>query len=189
MVADKQVDLAVAELTDAVLDDTLSTELVGQHLGHYFCRPGHPILEQRRIGLAELLQYPWATTRIPPRMAAAFPRPPGAAGHIDPFNGDFVPAIELDVPMQLTALIARSDIITTGSLKMVENEVAAGTLALIPTPELKYRASYGFISLKNRLLSPATQAFMQAFRDEEKLVAKREQGLERRYGGRKPQRG
>ena len=188
LVADKQVDVAVAELTDAVLDDTLATDLVSQHLGHYFCRPGHPILKQRRIGLAELLQFPWATTRVPPRVAAAFPRPPGVAGHIDPFNGDFVPAVELDVPMQLPQLIARSDIITTGTLTMVETELAAGTLAVIPTPDLKYRASYGFISLKNRLLSPAAQAFMQAFRDEEKLVAKREQGLERRYAGRRPQR-
>jgi DNA-binding transcriptional LysR family regulator len=181
LVAEKKVDVGVAELTDAVLDDTLETELVGQHLGRYFCRPGHPILAKRRVGLADLLQFPWASTRVPPRVAAAFPRPPGAAGHIDPFNGDFVPAIELDVPMQLASLIASSDVITTGSFTFVEKELEAGKLTAIPTPDLKFRASYGFILRKGRSLSPATLAFMHEFRDEDRVCGEREQHFERLY--------
>ena len=179
--AEKKIDVGVAELSDAVLDDTLQTELVGNHLGHYFCRPGHPILKKRRITLADLLQFPWATTRIPPRIAAALPRPPGAAGYIDQLSGEFVPAIELDVPMQLATLLANTDVIIPGSFTMVEKELEAGTVAVIPTPDLKFRASYGFIHLKNRALSPATQAFMHEFRDEESVVGEREQRCEGRY--------
>jgi len=180
-VAEKQVDIGIAELSDAVLDDTLETELVGNHLARFFCSPRHPILNHRRIRLAELLQFPWATNRIPPRIAAALPRPPGAAGQIDPFNGDFVPAIELDVPMQLATLLGSSEVITPGSFTMVEKELEAGSLCVVPTADLKFRSSYGFIFLKNRSLAPAMEAFMQQFRDEERVVAEREQCLERRY--------
>jgi DNA-binding transcriptional LysR family regulator len=180
-VAEKKVDVGVAELSDAVLDDALQTELVGNHLGRYFCRPRHPILKLRRVTLADLLQFPWATNRIPPRIAAALPRPPGAAGYIDDLSGEFVPAIELDVPMQIATLLANTNVIALGSFSMAEKELDAGTVAVIPTPDLKFRASYGFIYLKNRALSPATKAFMEEYRDEERVVAEREERCQQRY--------
>ena len=109
LVTEKKVDLGVAELTDAVLDESLQTDLVGRHQARFFCRPGHPILGRSRVALADLLEFPWATTRMPRRLAAAFPRPIGSAGHIDAFNGDFVPAIELDVPMHFARLYFRRE--------------------------------------------------------------------------------
>ena len=181
LVAEQKVDVGVAELTDAVLDEALRTEPLARYLGRFFCRRGHPILRHRRIGLVELLQHPWATNRVPQRLATAFPRPPGAAGHIDPFNGDFVPSIELDVPMHLASLVANSDVIAFGSFTMAEKDLEAGTLVVIPTPDVKFRSGYGFILHKNRALSPATQAYMKEFRAEEKLVGERERRLERRY--------
>lgn len=178
---EKKIDVGAAELSDAALDDAIQTELVGNHLGHYFCRPRHPILKKRRVTLADLLQFPWATSRIPPRIAAALPRPPGAAGYIGQLSGEFVPAIEFDVPMQLATLPANTDVIIPGSFTMVEKELEAGTVVVIPTPDLKFRASDGFIYLKNRSLAPATQVFMQEFRDEEKIVGEREQRCEGLY--------
>ena len=43
-VVDKKVDLGIAELSGAVLDDSLQTEMVGRHRAHFCCRSGHPIL-------------------------------------------------------------------------------------------------------------------------------------------------
>ncbi len=180
LVADKKVDLGVAELTDAVLDESLHTEQVGGHLGRFFCRPGHPILRRTRVTLADLLAFPWASTRVPPRLAAAFPRPIGAAGQIDAFNGDFVPAIEVDVPMQL-ARLSSGNVISVGALAMVEDDLNSGKLAVIPTQKINFRASYGFMFLKNRALSPTAQAFMQELRAEEERCKEREQELERRF--------
>ena len=91
-VIEKKVDLGIAELSGALLDDSLQTELVGQHRAHFCCRAGHPILRKRAIALEHLLQYPWATTRLPPRHAAGMPRDTGRAGYVDSFSGDFVPA-------------------------------------------------------------------------------------------------
>jgi DNA-binding transcriptional LysR family regulator len=181
LVRERKVDLGVAELTDAVTDDVFQTELIGQHLARFFCRPGHPILGGSRVTLKDLLAFPWATTRLPPRLAAAFPRPVEPAGYIDPFNGDFVPAMEIDVPMLFAGLSAGGNVIALGALQMVANELNAGVLAVIPAPKVNFRTSYGFIYLKVRALSPGTQAFMQEMRDEEKRCEEREQELERRY--------
>ena len=171
LVTEKKVDLGVAELTDAVLDESLQTDLVGRHQARFFCRPGHPILGRSRVALADLLEFPWATTRMPRRLAAAFPRPIGSIVDIDAFNGDFVPAIELDVPMHFARLTSGGNAIALGAFGMVESELQAGTLAVIPTPGLNIRASYGSIHLKNRALSPAASAFMQEVRDEENRCA------------------
>jgi hypothetical protein len=62
------------------------------------------------------------------------------SGYIDQLSGEFVPAIELDVPMQLAALLANTDVIIPGSFTMVEKELEAGTVTVIPTPALKFLA-------------------------------------------------
>jgi DNA-binding transcriptional LysR family regulator len=181
LVSERKVDLGVGELTDAVSDDSFQTELVGQHTARFFCRPGHPILERPGVTLMDLLAFPWATTRLPRRLAAAFPRHVRPAGYIDSFNGDFVPAMEIDVPMQFGGLSSRSDVIALGAFQIVANELDAGVLAVIPTPKLNIRTGYGFIYLKDRPLSPAMRAFMAELRDEEKRCATRELEFERRY--------
>jgi DNA-binding transcriptional LysR family regulator len=186
-VAERQVDLGIAELTDAHDNQALATERVGAHLARYFCSPSHPIMRRERNSFADLLKYPWATTRIPPRVAAAFPESLGRAGWIDPATGDFVPAIELDVPMQLAAFAAGGDALAIGGHALVERELRAGTLAVVPTAQLHFRAEYGFIWLRHRSLSPAVLAYMQAVREEERMFVEREARLAAVY--RHPRRG
>jgi DNA-binding transcriptional LysR family regulator len=180
-VAERKADLGIAELSDAALNEALTTELVGQHRAHVLCRPGHPLLTRTRVSLADLFKFPWANTRVPPRVASAFPRPPGRAGRIDEPTGDFIPAVELDVPMQLAAFAKASDVLMFGTLGMVEHELEAGVLAVVRVPAFDMRASYGFIYLKNRSLSPASRAYMQFVREQESLIEEREARLERLY--------
>jgi DNA-binding transcriptional LysR family regulator len=180
-VTGRRVDLGIAELTDAVLDDALSTELIGRHRAHPLCRPDHPILGLRRITLKDLLRYPWVHTRIPPRVAASFPRPTGRAGRIDEKTRDFVPAVEIDVPMQLAEFVRDSDALIFGPLGLVERDLEAGTLAIVRTNAFDGRGSYGFIHLKDRSLSPAAVAFIQAVREEEALFVQREVRVAQRF--------
>jgi hypothetical protein len=77
-------------------------------------------------------------------------------------NGDFVPAIQLDIPMQVASLISDYGAIVPGSFTMVEKE--AGLLAAIPTPDLNFRAIYGSVR-QEPLTGPCRpQAFMAQFR-------------------------
>jgi DNA-binding transcriptional LysR family regulator len=180
-VAQGQVDLGIAELADAVENDALATEVVGEHRARIFCRPGHPILERERVLLRDLLAFPWVNTRIPSRIASLFPRPLGRAGSIDESTGDMIPAVEFDVPMQLAAFGNVSDTLVFGVLGLVEGELDAGTLAVVPAPEPEMRAQYGFIWLKHRSLSPGARAFMQAVRDQEVAFVEREARLAKLY--------
>jgi DNA-binding transcriptional LysR family regulator len=181
-VAERRVDLGVAELFDAVLNDSLATEVIGRHHSRVFCRPNHPILARRRVSTEDLLRFPWVLTRVPPRYASAFPRPPGRAGQIDERTGDFVPAIELDVPMRLAEFARGSDALLFAVFGLVEQELERGALVYVRTPGFDLRSGYGFIQLKDRSPSPGVKAFMQAVREQEVLCVEREARLEKVYG-------
>jgi DNA-binding transcriptional LysR family regulator len=181
-VADKKVDLGIAELSGAVLDDSLETELVGQHRAYFCCREGHPILREPAVTMKQLLSYPWATTRLPPRQSGALPRDTGRAGSIDPFSGDFVPAVDVGAPCNLGRLVERTDVLALCTLSLVESDLRNGGVVIVPTQGLDFRASYGFIYLKSRPVSPATQAFMAEFRALEQSLAVHEGELAAVFG-------
>lgn len=183
-VASRQVDLGIAELSDARDNGALRTELVGRHRGHFLCRAGHPVLARAPAGLRELLAYPWAMTRVPKRIAAAFPADLGRAGTLDPATGELVPAIELDVPMQIATFTRDADTLVVCTLSQVERELDAGQLAVVPIALPPFEAEYGFIWLRERSLSPAALAYMQALRDEERLFVEHESQVVARHADR-----
>ena len=180
-VVDRKVDLGIAEPGGAELDDTLSTELVGQRGAHFRCRAGHPILDTRAPSPRQMLQYPWATTRLPPRHAAVLPKDTGRAGSIDSFSGDFVPAVDVGAPTKLGRLIAQTEVLALVPLSLVEQDLRTGQVVVVPVEGLNLRSGYGFISLKSRPLSPATQAFMAEIRVHEQWLANHEVELEAQF--------
>ena len=180
----RAADIGIAEVGGLYGNEEFATELIGQHCGRFFCRPGHPILKRRKVSLPQLLEFPWVATRIPSRIARGLPPSLGAAGKIDSLNGDFVPAIEVDVPMQLAGFLAGSDALAMASLTIMERELLAGEVVLVPMTVPELRAGYGFIYLKNRSLSPAALAYMQEVRAVEAEIVKREAVLAARFAER-----
>ncbi len=170
----RQAELGIAELSDAAAHPELQTELVGQHRAHFFCRPGHPVLQRAPCRWADLLQYPWSTTRLPPRIAQALPADLGRAGRRDATTGDLVPAIELDVPMQLAAFTSDSDTLVLSTFARLESDLAARRLCVVLLALPPPIGEYGFIWTRRRSLSRAALAFMQAVREEERLYAGQE---------------
>lgn len=183
-VATHEVDLGLAELSGVQEDDQFIAEPVGQHQGRVFCRPGHPILSSGGVTLPDLLSYPWMAPCFPPRVATALPRALGRAGTIDAFTGDFVPAIRVDVPVQVAELLAGCDALAFSSLTLMERDLDAGSVAVVATGNVGFRASYGFIFLKDRSLTPAARAYMDEVRAVEAGIVSREAALAERYGDR-----
>lgn len=180
-VLEREVDLGFTELVEASENDALATELVGEHLARFFCRPDHPILARRGIGWQDLFAFPWATTRLPARVGALFGKHTGRAGKIDATTGDFVPTIQLEVPMQIASFAFGTDALILAGYGLLEPELRAGTIVAVPMGELGFRAAYGFIWLRHRSRSPATLAYIDAVREEERAFAKREVELSVRY--------
>ncbi|MCY1406984.1 HTH-type transcriptional regulator GbpR [compost metagenome] len=174
-VASGVVDLGIAEVSALQGRDEFTCELLGEHEGRLFCRPGHPLLAQRSVTLAQTLDYPWVASRIPLRLASKMlPATLGCAGAYDAVNGDFVPAIEIDVPMQIVKFIEYSNALTLGSMSMFERELLAGEIVCLPVHNVALRTHYGFIYLKERSLPPAVQIYMQAVRAVEEDICQRE---------------
>jgi len=170
------VDLGIAEISTLQGQAAFTCELLGEHQGRLFCRPGHPLLSQKRsLTLAQTLDYPWVASRIPLRLAAhLLPATPGRAGTYDALTGDFVPAIEIDVPMQIVRFVENSDALAVGNLSNFEQEIRAGEIVALPLHDLALRTRYGFIYLKERSLPPAVEAYMREVRAVEEKVLQRE---------------
>ena len=177
----REVDLGLAELSGLPADDQFVTALVGQHRGRFFCRPGHPVLKRGPVDLAGLFEFPWVASRIPSRIAATLPQSVGNAGRIDAFSGDFVPAIEIDVPFALAKLMENSDALVFATLALMEKDLEAGKVAPVPTTGIEFRAAYGFIYLKDRSLTPAALTYMQEVLAVEADIVRREEVLARRF--------
>jgi DNA-binding transcriptional LysR family regulator len=177
----RDVDLGIAELSQTLGNEQLITELIGQHRGHFFCRPEHPILRRGPVSMNQLVEFPWLSTRLPLRVASHLPRSIGAAGTIEPLTGDFVPAIELDMLMQIGDFLEHSDALALASLTIMERALLAGDVTVVPTPDLNIHSNYGFIHLNNRSLTPVALAFMQEVRTEEAEKVKREAILASTY--------
>ncbi len=182
-VAARTVDIGIAETSSVEGEEQFATELVGQHCARIFCRPGHPVLGRGPVSLRQLLDFPWVATRLPSRIADSLPGSLGKAGTRDPLTGDFVPAVEIDVPMQLAGFLNGSDALAFASLGIMEADLLAGRAMLVPMRGPEMRAGYGFIYLKDRSLSPSTQAYMAEVRAVEREFGEREALLAARYVG------
>ncbi|TXH89518.1 MAG: LysR family transcriptional regulator [Pseudomonas sp.] len=177
----RTVDLGIAEISALQTNEQFTTELLGEHVGRLFCRPGHPLLSAGPITPVMLFKYPWICPRIPGRASAALPTNLGAAGTLDPQNGDFVPAIEIDVPMHLDSFLHTSDALAINLLSNMEPALLAGEVALVPVTGFTLKANYGFIYLRNRSLAPAAKAYMDEVRALEAEIRAKEQRLAEQF--------
>lgn len=176
------VDLGMAEISMLEGQKQFATELVGRHSGYFFCKAGHPLLGAAPVKLRQLLEYPWVSTRIPYRVSSLLPKELGRAGMIDPMNGDFVPAIEIDVPLQVASFLTHSDAVAPATLTTMEQALRSGEVAVLASSDIPLQTNYGFIYLKNRSLPPAALAYMQEIRAMEREVLQREEMLARYLG-------
>lgn len=174
LVASRAVDIGIADLRGLQNNELFDTELIGQHVGRFCCRSGHPLTKRKHVTLSQLMEFPWLSVRFPPAMAAKLPKPLGAAGTIDPVSGDFVPNIEIDAPVRLATLLPNCDAIGMSILSILKPDLDAGKLALIQINGLEIKSNYGFITQRGRTLTPATIAFMDEVRDIEKGIVKNE---------------
>ena len=172
VILNREVDIGICELGEAVKNVELRTEPLGEHISVFFCRPGHPLLDQRSLTIPDLLDFPWCCTRMPSRLTAHLPADLGLAAGTDPLTGELVPAIEVDVISDVAAVIANSDALCPSALLMFREKLDAGTISFLPFHQPWMMTNYGFVSLKQRTLSPIVLAFMDNVRKvEQELFA------------------
>jgi DNA-binding transcriptional LysR family regulator len=182
MVAAGEIDLGFAELSAALDDPDLATEVVITRPASFFCRPGHPLADRPDTTIEDLVEYPWVLTRLPRRLHVHLPDDVGRAGFWDDLTAEFVPAIETNVLQGFTELATQSDALVAATATIAEADLRAGRLRRISFEEPWFRFHHGFITRRRRTLPPLAEEFMQLVRSIEAELDEREEQLQQRFG-------
>jgi DNA-binding transcriptional LysR family regulator len=171
----RAVDLGVAEISLLENAEKLQVESIAAHQAVLFCRQGHPLLGLEKVLKTDLDNYPLALVRVPPRMAHNFP----GKSSIDAKTGDLIPSIEVENLPTARTVVLGSDAFSATTPLQIEPWLRSGELGILPYEAPWMRLGYGFIYLRHRMLSPATEVYMQLVREIEKEQARRNRELMR----------
>jgi DNA-binding transcriptional LysR family regulator len=169
-----KLDLAVIELSLAAGEPRLATEPLPPHAGHFYCRAGHPLLGENDPTLRQIMKFPLAGTRMPPRVANDFLEL-AQAGAIDPDTGDYVPPVKVDSIGVVKDVVLTSDAVAVAPIAFIAEEIALGKLVPLRARAAWMQTNYGFVSLRGTVPSPAAEAFKDAVRRVEDEVTATEQ--------------
>lgn len=178
-VLDGRCDLGLAELSEAESEPNLEVELVMTRPGYFVCRADHEILRLSRVGFTDLLAYPWACSTVPDRAARLMPPDLGRAGCRK--HGTFQPAVCLDAVSDIVVMAESSDVLCAATLTMVERELEAGRVAVVPYRPPWLRLNAGFIRRRDRTPTPTAEAFMRLVREIDAELEGRERDLTARF--------
>jgi DNA-binding transcriptional LysR family regulator len=173
LVATRIVDVGLAEISTVMGSEELRVEPLGQHEMVLYCRDGHPLLDRAPLTRGDLDAFPQALIRVPPR---GVNRVPGK-GFRDAGLGDQTPHIEVDDLSTARTIVMESDALSTATAVQLEPWLRGGQLRVLPFRANWLRLNYGFITVRDRMLSPAAELFMQRVRDIEAEVAVRNREL------------
>jgi DNA-binding transcriptional LysR family regulator len=166
----RKLDLAVIELSMAEDETLLATEALPEHPGCFFCRAGHPLAQQPRPSLKQVLAYPYVGPRLPQRIARDFLQLV-KVGRIDADSGDYLPPVKVDTVAVAIEVVRHSDAVGLAPLALLAPDVRAGRLLALPLRLDWMHTRYGFVYLRDRQLSPAALAFMAEVRSVEAGMA------------------
>lgn len=181
-VAANNADLGVADISEAEGDASMSTELLGTHQLHLFCRPGHPLFDRSEVHLEEILNFPLTRGPTPKRMEEQMPGMAKRAGLHNLDHQQFLATLDMPTPGLMREVATHSDAIGASPLILLEEDLKAGRLALLRTVEPFLRLHYGVMYRKGRRLPPSAVGFIDSLKRIEAEVARRELELTARYG-------
>lgn len=161
LVRSRAVDLGIAEISTLQDANDLQVEPVGNHRVVFYCRRDHPLARRGRLSKADLDACPVVTVRLPSRVADVFP----GKTRLDRETGELIPSIEVDDLATARNIVQRSDAFGAATPVQIEPWLRSGELRALPFDAPWMRLDYGFIHLRNRMLSPAAVVYMQLVRD------------------------
>ena len=157
---DGQLDLFVADTTEAKRDQRLRCRPLPAEHFVWFCRSRHPLAGRKRITRRDMLRYPIATPRMPEWAREWFAEAAPADSDRCVTSHPSVGTIECENYALLKRLVLSSDCISAALSSTVAVEIAQGEIAAlrVKAPALKTEA--GIVTLRDRTLSPLTDALI-----------------------------
>jgi len=176
-VLSRNVDIGLAATIGADDDDRLATEMVGEYEMFLYCRKDHPLAGCTGLSRNDLDQFPLVSIRIPRGLADVVP----GKSDIDQDTGFLIPSVEIDDLTTARTIIANSDGIGAAMPIQIATQLESGEYKLLGFRRPWLKPSYGFISLRNRSISPAAEIFMKHVLEIDKYTQKKNQMLIEKY--------
>jgi DNA-binding transcriptional LysR family regulator len=164
-------DFGIGEIREAESDPELQTELLGEGQLFLFARAGHALSKENGVELESLLDFPWVGPRIPKVMSYFMSSGDRVFAYLDPKRKRMMPRIHVENYAAMRAIVLESNCISAAPRELIERDISEGRLIAFPIERdwLKFR--YGFITRRERQLSPSATRMMDMIR---RLVAERE---------------
>lgn len=166
----RELDLVIVDIALADRISGLDIEPLPRHPIVFFCRPGHPLLDEATLTAEKVLSYPIAGPRLPLRIAEQL-TPIAGAYVLDPRSGDHFPALRFDSVDAAKEVVRCCDAISGAPKALIEADLRRGELVLLPFAAPRLHTNYGIIRLRSRMLSPAGEAFIDELRAIEHSMA------------------
>lgn len=175
-------EIAVIELSATSNVIELGRELLCDQQVFGVVRPTHPLAHADRPTLRDLLEWPWACSRIPERGARYLAPGPIAAGDFDSKTGHFLPKIVASSLSTALRLVTENDIVGITPLTVAAPYLEDGRLALVRHQSSWMRLNYGFAWDTSVAQSATTRTFMDKMREAEQRERERHDALRRKFG-------
>jgi len=173
---DREVDLAIAFLTSAMDEERMEAEVL-------FCTDPlvivagrkNPLSRRRTLGLADLMNEPWAL--IPEESEFSYAdRVFRAAG-----LGLPAPTVAATSILARLALVARGRFLTITSEPILKFSGYGTVLKILPIQLPSVPFDVGVVTMKNRTLTPAAHRFIDCAREVAKVLATQKPSGRRRW--------
>lgn len=150
----REIELFVADTKELVNDPMLKVINLPSLPGVFFCRHGHPLMQQAQIEWQDLLAYPIALPRLPKYFELylnALSQP----------HGGLRRRIECDNIAMLWSFVAGSNAISIAPELMLQEKFAEGSMQRLPVTGLgEMQTNFGVVHRSTEQLSPAAAAYL-----------------------------
>jgi DNA-binding transcriptional LysR family regulator len=174
---ERELDLVVADVRAAEEDPELQVMPLDERQGHLLVRAGHPLLAHETLALADVVRFHVvASTRLTApllepllRARAELPSDVGAPATI--------PSIGCESVAMMRAIALATDAVAILPLNLAADDLARGTLRVLPLELPWLRGRFGAIRVARRVTTPAAQAFLGLLRDVDAEVTEEEERI------------
>lgn len=166
--AERNVDLLIARRSASITDERLDFEFLFGDSFSFVVGARNPLARRRRIELAELATEPWVLPAPPERAIESAAKEAFRASGLDyPRTTVFTASPELRMSLLATGRFVSivPDCILRFSTRSLE-------LKVLPVQQSLSSMPVGIVTLKNRMLSPVAQLFIDSAREVAKPLAK-----------------
>ena len=145
---ERDLDALVIDIRALKPSPDLHVEAFPDMVAGFMCRPGHPLSHLRQVKLAQLRQYPVASTPLSDEVARMLMERYGTLAHPDQLV-----TLRSDEISHLLEVVRQTD-----TVLLAVRAVAPDLVQLPISPSLNATARYGIVTLATRSTSPLVNA-------------------------------